>query len=133
MLHTFLGWGEKGRGDTSSNREGYGTQQGGQVKVLVSVSDPAWISHLLDVAMRLVHCTYYSSQLIPWPCMLTLPIAVWILTLAMKWISFTKMLRGMSFGCTPLCPRGNSVSTIERRRLREEGGRWTCETGRTNR
>ena len=31
------------------------------------------------------------------------------------------MLSGMSFGCTPLWPLGNSVSTILRRRLAEEG------------
>ena len=43
------------------------------------------------------------------------------LTLAMNWMSFTKMLSGMSFGCTPLCPLGNSVSTILRRRLEKEG------------
>ena len=57
---------------------------------------------------ELITCTAIVS---PSPC----------LTLAMNWMSFTKMLSGMSFGCTPLCPLGNSVSTILRRRLGKEG------------
>ena len=57
---------------------------------------------------ELITCTAIVS---PTPC----------LTLAMNWMSFTKMLSGMSFGCTPLCPLGNRVSTILRRRLGKEG------------
>lgn len=29
----------------------------------------------------------------------------------MNWMSLTKMLRGISFGLTPLCPRGKRVSS----------------------